>query len=282
MYYDIAVKNIRSELKNYIINNNIKSLVLGVSGGIDSLLCALLAKPVCDELEIPLIGASITIESNKDDEIKRAKDTGKTFCTIFYDKKLTSLYKEMAENFNPYPVPHDHLSEQDIIDWKIRNGNIKARMRMIYLYNLASKNKGLVLSTDNYTEYLLGFSTIMGDWGDYGMIQNIWKTEVYEITEWIKNNEYYFNHNYEKIIEDTINATATDGLGITDSDLEQIMPEWNGNSRQGYKEVDKILARYTKSGFGDSTDPVIQRHIKSNFKRNWPINIPLEKITKNV
>lgn len=47
----------------------------------------------------------------------------------------------------------------------ISKGNIQARLRMIYLYNLASIHKGLVMSTDNQTEYQLGFWTIHGDVG---------------------------------------------------------------------------------------------------------------------
>lgn len=280
MYYDLAVKNIRSELKTYIEHNNLKSLILGVSGGMDSALCALLAKPICDELNIPLIGVSITIESNKEDEIKRAKETGENFCTEFKEINLTSLYKQMAIDFNSYPVPHDHLSDKEIKDWKIRNGNIKARLRMIYLYNLASTYKGLVLSTDNKTEYLIGFWTLHGDVGDYGMIQNLWKTEVYDIAEWIATNEYKDNKKLQTIIFETINANATDGLGITNTDLDQILPDWIGNSRNGYKEVDKILARYLETGHGEKDNPVIQRHLSSQFKRNNPTNIPLEKITK--
>lgn len=52
----------------------------------------------------------------------------------------------------------------------IADGNIQARLRMIYLYNLASIHKGLVLSTDNQTEYQLGFWTIHGDVGDFNPI----------------------------------------------------------------------------------------------------------------
>ena len=59
MNYENAVRNIRTELKTYVEKNNLKSLVIGVSGGIDSALCVLLAKPVCKELNIPLIGRSL-------------------------------------------------------------------------------------------------------------------------------------------------------------------------------------------------------------------------------
>jgi len=81
MDYEKAVNNIRKELKTYIQENNLKSLILGVSGGIDSALCAVLAKPVCDELNIPLIGRSLPSSSNKSVENSRAALIGKYFCT---------------------------------------------------------------------------------------------------------------------------------------------------------------------------------------------------------
>ena len=56
---------------------------------------------------------------------------------------------------------------------------------MIYLYNLASIYNGLVISTDNQTEYQLGFWTIHGDVGDFAQILGQWKTEVFELAKWL-------------------------------------------------------------------------------------------------
>ena len=95
--YKPVVINIRKCIKQYILDNNIKSLVIGISGGIDSSLCAVLAHPVCLELGISLIGRSITIETNKPDEIKRAAAIGKYFSTNFKEVDLTEVFKQMAD-----------------------------------------------------------------------------------------------------------------------------------------------------------------------------------------
>jgi len=273
MNYELAVKNIRGELKTYIETNKIQSLVIGISGGIDSCLCAALAKPVCDELNIPLIGTSLPISSNAPDEIERAKLTGKVFCTEFDEINLAPL-------FNDVKIINIRRSDESEKAFAIRDGNIKARLRMIYLYNLASMNNGMVLSTDNYTELILGFWTLHGDVGDYGMIQNLWKTEVYEMAEWIIDNECKFLDE-ETAIRITIEAMATDGLGVTNTgDLGQIMPDWKGTSKDGYKELDKKLQNFLKRMEYemptplDEKDPVIQRHFNTEFKRNNPVNIP--------
>lgn len=117
---------------------------------------------------------------------------------------------------------------------------------MIYLYNLASIHKGLVMSTDNQTEYQLGFWTIHGDVGDFDPIQDLWKTEVYELAKWISNRYKNIEHHHtimtgagskSDAIELSIALTPTDGLGISNSDLEQI-------GAKSYDEVDDILSRY--------------------------------------
>ena len=288
MNYEKAIENIRTELREYINKNNIKALVMGISGGIDSCLCAALARPICDELNIPLIGRSLPMSTNKKDEIDRAKLTGEVFCTDFKEENLQNLY-----DLTKLYVEENEKEIDTKQRISIRNGNIKARIRMIYLYNLASKYNGMVLSTDNYTEFLLGFWTLHGDVGDYGMIQELWKTEVYDMAEYLAIYEVQ-EHDRRQALILTINAMATDGLGVTSmGDLGQIMPDFEGTSRDGYREVDSILIAWEDqdSPFleGDITKemiinkfldtPVIQRHLRSEFKRNNPINIKRSKIT---
>ena len=260
--YSFAISSIRNELKNYIKKSGLKSLVLGVSGGMDSALVAVLSKPVCDELGIPLIGRSITIETNKPEEIERARLIGECFCTNFKEIDLTEDYlylKKTYENIEDIIIDDD---KEDEIRTKIRFGNIKARIRMIYLYDLAQKNKGMVLSTDNKSEYLLGYWTIFGDCGDYGMIQNIWKTEVYEMSRFLSTG--FFTFKEKNSLLQCVSAVPTDGLGITNSDLDQI-------GADSYEDVDKILIDYLETG-NISNPQVISRHLKSEFKRQHPHN----------
>jgi len=282
MNFENATKNIRKELKDYIIKHKLESLVIGVSGGIDSALVCALAKPICEELDIPLIGRSIPIISNKLDEMARAQLVGESFCTLFDAKNLDKLFYETSfEIFNK-----DDIITRVIIKGetekkiKIREGNIKARLRMIYLYDLAQKYNGMVLGTDNYTEYLLGFFTLHGDHFDYGMIQYLWKTEVYEMSKWLIKNEPMSQRQIDAL-ELCIDAIPTDGLGVSNSDFDQL-------GAKDYNEVDLILAQYldAKNRYEKGEDvecpeinhSVIERHEKTHFKRNWPVNIPRDKI----
>lgn len=272
---------IRAMLKEYIEKNKLKSLVIGVSGGIDSALCCALAAPVCGELNIPLIGRSITIQTNKNEEVDRARNIGKHFCTDFKETSvsvdtLLSIYNTIMEDYDDIEMDHND------INIKIRAGNIKARIRMMYLYDLARKNNGIVLSTDNYTELMLGFWTLHGDVGDFGMIQNLWKTDVYTLSKHIALHECKQYQDKQNALLECIDGIPTDGLGITDSDLEQL-------GANTYQEVDEILQEYfdlkrlnaqlqkpTKARFKYlEKTPVVQRHLNSKYKRNNPLNIPI-------
>ena len=273
--YERVTQNIRKELKSYLKDNGLKSLVIGVSGGIDSTVCCALAQPVCDELGIPLIGRSITIEGNKEDEIDRANMVGELFCDNFKEVNLTDAYKNMRFEFES----NEGFIETDITADRIRLGNIKARMRMMYLYNIAQMNIGMLLSTDNLTELLVGFWTLHGDVGDYGMVQNLWKSEVYDLSGYLATE---LDEKRAFAIMSCVEAVPTDGLGITDSDLDQLGAE-------SYAQVDAILQQYLYITACMGTDdmdeekremytkickhPVVKRHISSQFKRDNPLNL---------
>jgi len=273
--YGKVTENIRLKLEEYVLTNNIQSLVLGVSGGIDSALAAALAAPVAEKLNIPLIGRSISIVSNKISERERADEIGFLFCNNYKEVDLSSQFEAMRQVDSMEATLDKDDSES--ITYKIRMGNIKARMRMIHLYNLASKHKGMVLSTDNLTEYNLGFWTIMGDSpADYAPMQNLWKTEVYELAEYLSKSESGHKHLAGLALRQCIDANATDGLGISNTDLDQIIPGFKGSSQEGYKIVDERLKNFINNGFANMDDPVIDRHLRTTFKRNWPFSIPRE------
>jgi len=275
MNYSIVAFNIRSELKAYLQESGLKSIVLGIRGGIDSAVCVALAKPVCDELGVKLIGRSLTIESNKEDERNRADAIGKAFCHSYEEKDLTSEYFVLS-NMLDYS---EGSTDNDVAN-KIRKGNVKARLRMIYLYNLAQLNNGMVLSTDNYTELMLGFWTLHGDVGDYGMIQNLWKMEVYDLATHLAQTEC--DETSGNALMACVHATPTDGLGITNSDLDQLGVKTYAeadNALQDWFDTDDMLLDDMIEHQEKLKDhPVIKRHINSQFKRSNPYNIPREDI----
>lgn len=293
--FNILVK----ETSNYITRNRLNAMVLGISGGIDSTVVAAICHEVSKQTGIPLIGRSLPIK-NKEDEFDVSKLVGEAFCNDFKVVNLTDGYLAVYNSIiggeeNLISCGDDAESKYQT---PIANGNIQARLRMIYLYNLASIHKGLVMSTDNQTEYQLGFWTIHGDVGDFDPIQGLWKTEVYELAKWLIG--YYYGCGIKKevdadgarkicdmceAIKKSMSLTPTDGLGISNSDLDQI-------GAKSYYDVDRVLQTLTckaspendklqdelAAELGpDVVGKITERHFKSRFKRLVsPIIVPRE------
>lgn len=237
--YGKVFKVLVKETANYVKVNNLKAMVLGISGGIDSTVVAAICHEVSKQTTIPLIGRSLPIK-NKSDEFDVSKLVGEAFCSNFKIINLSLTTRSLVVELK---------AEECAELTPIAEGNIQARLRMMYLYNLASIHKGLVMSTDNQTEYQLGFWTIHGDVGDFDPIQGLWKTEVYGLANWLLKFHYpevYFDSSVEELREvtdimyalrESIALTPTDGLGISNSDLEQI-------GAKDYATVDDILSRF--------------------------------------
>lgn len=295
--YEKVFNILVEETKKYLLDNNLKAMILGISGGIDSTVTAAICHEVSKQTSIPLIGRSLPIK-NKEDEFNTSKLVGEAFCDNF---EVTNLY----EVFNKFLTLVDEDNLTSLRQTPISDGNIQARLRMIYLYNLASIHNGLVISTDNQTEYQLGFWTIHGDVGDFDPLQDLWKTEVYGLAEWLSN--YYkdtlksLDSVEEKLecckmyeaMNESIGLIPTDGLGISNSDLDQI-------GAKSYMEVDAILQDFLafaedykdkKSAVEDYIEynalydiepevikKVLNRHLNSEFKRkNSPIYVERKK-----
>ena len=242
----------------YVTSNNLKAMVLGISGGIDSTVVAAICHEVSKKTDIPLIGRSLPIK-NKSDEFATSVHVGEAFCNEFEVYRLersyrAALFDACADAGDVNMANSYYLDELEEMPSRtpIANGNLQARCRMMYLYDIASRHKGLVMSTDNQTEYQLGFWTIHGDVGDFDPIQDLWKTEVYGLANYLrdryKSKALEALHNDYKETCDKYRAMSyamysscklipTDGLGISNSDLEQI-------GAKSYDEVDDILSRY--------------------------------------
>lgn len=262
-------KNLTEGIKSYATENHIKVLVLGLSGGIDSTVVAAL----CKATGIPLIGISLPCSTNMDDENNAAKAAGMEFCDTF---KVVNLQE-------PYEVMEKFCTEASGKEkTPISQGNIKARLRMITLYDIASKVGGIVLDTDNLTEHFLGFWTLHGDESDFNPIGGLWKHEVYALAKWMKENVYKDS----KALEASIALMPTDGNGVkeggdlaqiapgkTYDDVDEILHAWVGLDSRIKETVIKSYFDYgifknlcEKHGY-DTVEAVIMRSVRSEFKR---------------
>ena len=264
-------------LNDYGINN----MILGISGGIDSTLVAAICHEVVKRSDgkKKLLGYSLMCSTNQSDEVKAAEMVGKSLCSEYQNINLEKYYENIYDSL----ISHFEVSP-------ISNGNIKARLRMLYLYHCASIYDGIVMDTDNYSEHQLGFWTLHGDEGDFNPIGNLYKTEIYDLCEWLCTEYYVKDNNIRQAIEEAYKLTPTDGNGVNmGGDMAQIAPGLT------YKEVDRILFEIQVFGYSKNNDillkslsnekwfdedivkGVINRVKNSSFKRRHrPLKIDLE------
>lgn len=222
--YKKFVENSRKWLANYIKTNHLQSLIIGVSGGIDSTVSCAIASPVCKELDIPLIGRNLPTTTNKPDENSAARLVGEAFCTDFKEVNISAECQKLIYELE--------LNEGDMS--RLQEGNIKARVRMIYLRHLASLHKGVVIDNDNFTEWNLGFWTVGGDSPmDINLgLHYLWKTEIYELANFLLEEQNQLD-TYQALLA-SIKLIPTDGNGVSNSDCEQF-------GLDNYEQVDDVL-----------------------------------------
>lgn len=258
MDYQKVFETMIQETQKYLEDHNLFAMILGISGGLDSTVTA----AICHEVEkrnpeLKFYGVSLPCTSNSEEERDSATACMKAFCKEgqYWAENLQKEYMLMKATCCQRHSPTT-----------IGIGNIKARLRMIYLYDLANYTKGLVMDTDNLTEHYLGFFTIHGDVCDYNPIGGLWKHEVYELANYLYN-EYYqapFGSEGDKhlALEHAIGITPTDGNGVNDlGDMGQIAPAFAQDKNiDAYTKVDDIIQKYLYAitQFPDERDKIIQ------------------------
>ena len=272
MDYKKVFETMVGETARYLADSHLKTMVLGLSGGIDSTVTAAICHEVVKrnpEQGFKFIGVSLPCSTNSTEENDSASMAMNGFCNECWVENLQKEYLLMKAT-----------CEQRYPSTRISQGNIKARLRMIYLYNIASVTGGLVMDTDNLTEHHLGFWTIHGDVADYNPIGGLWKHEVYELCKYLFTEVFTDeNDTRHKALRAAYGITPTDGNGVeAGGDMAQIAP---GHT---YEEVDDILDSYLKakgdpqreaediqrlnSAYGAETvERVLKRHRGSEFKR---------------
>tara|TARA_B110000196_G_scaffold317003_1_gene329341 strand:- start:735 stop:1472 length:738 start_codon:yes stop_codon:yes gene_type:complete len=216
-------------IKNYVdgMPSKAQSLVIGISGGIDSSVSSTLSAMT----GIKTIVLSMPIKQKKDQydlSLRHQEWLLKNFKNV--EAHIINLDK-LFETFETSLVKFDD---------DLGKANSRARLRMTTLYQVAAANKGIVVGTGNKVEdFGVGFFTKYGDGGvDISPIANCNKTEVWELGRELG------------ISKEIIDAVPTDGLwddgrtdesqlGLTYKDLEEAMNNPNSINREKYEKIRK-------------------------------------------
>ena len=162
------LKEIEQFLKEYLEEAHCDKYILGVSGGVDSSLCAAILKSAVGREKVHCLILPInSIPADTEDGLTLVKDLDLPYDVIDTSEAFDAYVKE----FKSKGIELD----------KSTLGNLKARMRMSILYAIAQKERGLVVGTDNADERYVGYFTKHGDGAcDILPIAHLLKSEVVE------------------------------------------------------------------------------------------------------
>ena len=161
-------------IRDYVTKNGFPGVALGLSGGIDSALVAILAVDAlgADAVRCLMLPSGYTADISKADADEMAARLGIRIDTIPIGEGMSAVDQMMAPLF-----------EGTTAD--ITEENIQSRLRGLLLMALSNKFGNMILTTGNKSEYAAGYATLYGDMcGGFAPLKDVWKTVVFELSKW--------------------------------------------------------------------------------------------------
>ncbi len=162
-------------IADYYRKNGFQKAWIGLSGGIDSAVTAVLAADALGAKNVTgvLMPSRYSSDHSVRDALALAKNLGIRTHTLPIEPAFSAFLSILKPVFGD--APPDTTEE-----------NLQARIRGVLLMALANKHKGLVLATGNKSELSVGYATLYGDMaGAYAPLKDLYKTEVYALARWL-------------------------------------------------------------------------------------------------
>ena len=233
-----------SFLKIEVEKTGLKKVTVGLSGGLDSAVVAILCKEAfADNLNCVLMPSQFSSKSSIEHALEVCEKFDIKYEIISIEPMVSGFIKNMDED-------------------KLRIGNFSARMRMSVLYDVSSREKSLVIGTSNKSEILLGYGTIFGDIAcAINPIGEIYKSDEFEFARLLG------------VPDSILNKAPSADLWEGQSDEEEL-----GYSYKHMDEVLKVMVDENKSkeellklGFEKDLIERLEYRIKANaFKGKLP------------
>jgi len=165
--------------KDYVVKNDFKQVVIGLSGGIDSSLVAAIAVDAVGQENVTgiFMPSPYTSKESRDDAYSLAENLG----IKIIEAPISNIFQVYSGNLRPHftGLPEDQTEE-----------NLQARIRGNILMSFSNKFGWLVLTTGNKSEMSVGYATLYGDMaGGFAVIKDVPKTLVYKLCKWKNSGE---------------------------------------------------------------------------------------------
>lgn len=211
-------------LGDYVRKNGFRTVVIGLSGGIDSALTATIAADALGAESVKGVAMPTRFSSQHsiDDARALAGNLGIGFDLIPID----DIYAAQLDSLEP-------LFEGTAFG--VAEENLQARARGAILMAISNKFGSMVVATGNKSEMAAGYATLYGDMvGGYAVLKDVFKTLVYDLARWR-------NKNGEVIPQNTIDKPPSAELRPGQRDSDSLPP---------YEQLDAILERYVERDMG--------------------------------
>ena len=239
-------------LKDYVEKNNFKSVLIGLSGGIDSALVATLAADAIGADRV--YGVAMPSKYSSEHSLIDAKQLAENIGLNYRIIEITPMVANLLENLRL-----DGVAEE----------NLQARVRGITLMGLSNQEGHLVLATGNKSELAVGYSTLYGDAvGGFAPIKDLYKTQVWHLATW-RNELAILQGLTPPIPVNSITKEPSAELAPNQKDSDSLPP---------YEVLDKILNIYIdqdggrpkalSAGFNpELVDKVVRLVDRAEYKR---------------
>jgi NAD+ synthetase len=211
-------------IRDYVHKCGFKSVIIGLSGGIDSALVAVLAADALgpDQVLGVSMPARYSSEGSLSDAGALARNLGIRYEVLPIEPVFQSVEKQLAKVF---AGTRPNEAEE----------NVQSRLRGVTLMALSNKFGALVLTTGNKSEMAVGYCTLYGDMnGALAPLADVFKTDIYKIARWL---------NRERIIIPEASLTKPPSAELRPNQTDQ-------DSLPPYETLDRILDAYVVKNLG--------------------------------
>ena len=241
-------KSLTSFIKFQATTSGAKSLILGLSGGLDSACVAFLVRE--SNCEIPLKLHWLPYKSSSPESLEDAQKVAKALELPLQTIDITNTVDASIESWG--------------VDSKLRIGNLAARARMMALFDSSSKHSGVILGTSNLSERLLGYGTLHGDLAcAFNPIANLFKTEIIQISKHLGIPESVISKRPTADLWKDQTDEAELGFSYQDADRVLFLTFRLGLTKDEVEDygippelTDKILSRVNQNSFKSKPIPL--------------------------
>ncbi len=243
-------------LEDEVKKTGLTKVVVGLSGGLDSAVVAVLAHHVFgDDLLCVKMPSHYSSQSSLDDADELCRDF--------------SLHSQTA-SIEPMLRAYESLNPD--LD-NLRKGNFSSRMRMATLFDISARENALVLGTSNKSELMLGYGTLYGDLASaINPIGDLYKSEVFELAEYLGVSQSIITKPPSADLWD--GQSDEDDLGYTYKQLDAAMKLYV----EDRLSEDEIIKRGVDAKM---LQMIIKRIFRNHFKRKMPVIAKLTSRTIN-